>query len=414
MRQNSPEAEGAEAAIPWEGVRALARHWAGGGALFDWLAPDDWEISRHWSADTLRARCAQALLLHLQATAFPYLPRYISDWLDLLEQQIHRVSELTDVPSAHTDWAATLSEFGRYPSALYIERRPRGTFDTPMTRTLKWFCQAIEDAERLVLRALNQQPLSDITRAQLRAALELPEIQGAADLPTLSDFDVAVCTDLGGTWALIARSARQVAGLWRGSIEDQLLALAPILPQIGSQLFELGSLGVAATAIRSAAPSAAWYTRTPLAAAVSGEPCLVAELEQGEWSCWYQTVPSGQRDPNSPYRALTRELGSAPLRPDIWLVADISDEPVEILVECKYSLRGRYIAEGIPQVLAYWKEYPPSGDAQRIHMVVCPHDVVARARSWQGSLVLGTPDHLRELVTAVLDERASDLLTGWE
>jgi hypothetical protein len=82
-------------------------------------------------------------------------------------------------------------------------------------------------------------------------------------------------------------------------------------------------------------------------------------------------------------------------------------------VECKYSLRTQYVAEGVPQILAYWQEYPPSDDAERIHMVVCPEGVVTRARSWHGSLALGAPTHLRELVTRMLEGRAGDVLARW-
>lgn len=413
MLTNSPAADLPQPAIPWQGLFALARHWAGSGSLFDWLGPSEWEIAREWTADVTRARTAAALLLYLETSVLPRLPRRASEWLDLLEQQVYRASEFTDVPTPHTDWAATLSEFGRYPSILYVERRPRGTFDTPLTRTLKWFCMGIIRAEALVERTLGHRPLQERTRTRLRFALDLPEVQGAADVADPGDFDVSVCVDMGGVWALIGRNARRLAALWRGSVLNQILALAPILPKLGSQLFELGTLGVAATTVRQAAPIARWRTRTPLAAARPGRPCLQADLQEGTWDCYYQTVPEAYRASDSPYRTLTKPLGGGSLRPDLWMIFDGTTPPSELVVECKYSFDPSYIAGGVMQILAYWQEYSPPHEVQRVYIVVCPETVVVTPRTWGGRLVLGTPAHFHELVAAVLRGGGAQLLASW-
>lgn len=401
-----------DAPIPWEGVSVLARYWAGAGSLVEWLAPPEWDLINEWSADRTRARLAQVLLLHLQRTVLPFLPRYSNQWLDLLEQQLLRASEFDNVPSAHTDWVATLSEYGRYPSEQYIDRRPYSTFDTPLARTLKWFCVTLQEAEALVARVLGHPVLTADARTQLGGALDLSEVRGAADSAELDEFDAAACVESGGIWRLIGTGARLMNTLWHGHARDQLNAFSPILPDLKYQLFELGVLSSAASAARRYL-TASWSTRTPLAAALPGLPCIEGEASSVSWRCYYQTIPATYRMRTSPYRALAQTLGGHPLRPDFWIVSQIDGQTVEILVECKYSRHRGYIAEGIPQVMAYWLEFPPQPAVQRVHMVVGPETIIGKASSWKGYLAIGEPAHLCTLVQAACAGQGQDLLKSW-
>jgi hypothetical protein len=243
--------------------------------------------------------------------------------------------------------------------------------------------------------------------------LELPEVGSAADIPAVSDFDLAVCTDAGSQWTMIGKASRQLLALWRGSAAEQLVSLAPILPDLGHQLFELATLGTMASAVRTALPAAVWASRTPLAAAEPGRPCLEAEWEEGGWRFYYQTVPLANRSSRSPYRLLSHDLGGAPLRPDIWAVMREPASTTELLIECKYSLDRGYVASGISQVLAYALEYPSAPTTARVHMVVCPDGVVKTPRAFENSMALGTPYHLRQLINAVNEGSADALLGNW-
>ncbi len=411
MTNSEPHSE-EDAPIPWDGVAALARFWAGSGSLVEWLPPPEWEIAEEWSADATQARLAQVLLLHLQETILPFLPRYPNQWLDLLEQQLVRSREFDSVPSAHTDWVATLSEFGRYPSEQYIDRRPYGTFDTPLTRTLKWFCAALLRGDTLVDRVLGHLVLTPEARGQVESALDVSEVRGAADSLELDEHDASACVDAGGVWSLIGSASRLLAALWHGGTRSQVSAFAPILPELRFQLFELGVLSLAALAAHNCV-SAEWRTRAPLAAARPGWPCIEGENSSGSWLCFYQTVPAAYRSENGPYRRLGGSLGGRPLRPDLWIASSFQGRSVEVLVECKYSRRAAYVAEGIPQVMAYWLEYPPREVVQRIHMVVGPATVVPRPTSLSGRWVVGDPAHLAALVEAVCVGSLNDLLDEW-
>jgi len=94
-------------------------------------------------------------------------------------------------------------------------------------------------------------------------------------------------------------------------------------------------------------------------------------------------------------------------------LTDIPPLSIELLVECKYSLKRGTVTAGVPQILAYWYEYLPPAEVERIHMVVCPETVINRPQSWQGKLALGTPDHLRTLVAATIQGRAAEVLGNW-
>lgn len=412
---NLEPSEGAITPVPWEGVAVLARHWSGSGSLFDLSAASRILVDRDWSPAKEQARLAYALLLYFERSVFSLLPQFSSDWVDLLEQEIHRRNQLTDHPTAHTDWSATLSQFGRFPSTAYVERLPRGTFDTPLTRTLKWFCRRTLQAVALVERVLGQHPLPKDTRAWLVATIDLPEVQGAADAVELDEFDLAVCAAAGGAWTLIGDGTRKLATIWQGGPQRQLFELMPILPPDDPTLFELGVLGTVLGAVNEVTSALAWTSRTPLAAASGGKPCLSTRIGTGTCDLYYQSVPSMIFRRDGPYRTLTKALTSEAgvLRPDIWLITDALAQPAELLLECKYSSSASIIAEGVLQVLAYWAEYPPRNGAQRLHMVVGPETVVHKPRMWASRMAIGAPSHLRSLVIAFLRGGLSRLTADW-
>lgn len=402
------------ASLPWEGVLSLASHWAGAGSLFDWLGPGEWEIEREWSPDLVRARMASAILLHIEQQHLRYLPRHGGEWLDALSQQTHRLVRYSDIPTAHTDWATTLSLFGRYPSEAYVERKPVNTYDTSLTRVLKWTCTSILKAEKLVWAKFGRDVFKLSARRRFSSALELSEVNAAAVEERPSDFDLDACRQAGGVWLTLAKIASLVSALWSGSATAQLFALQPILPDFAHQLFELGVLGTLSSAVRAATADALWSTAAPLAAVSSGRPCLIAQWPDGRWNAYYQTVPKERRAASTPYLHLTKYLDGRPLRPDIWIEHLSGGERLELVFECKYSLDPRYVCSGVPQIFAYLVEFPPIAETKRIHIVVGPSEVVPSTRAWNGQFVLTNPIGAREIITRSFTSVAADLLSPWE
>jgi hypothetical protein len=407
--------EGSSASIPWKGVSALSSHWAGAGSLYDWVRPDDFGIARDWAPEVVRARMAEAALLHIQSTLGKHLPRHAGEWLDLIGQQTQRAVEYVDTPSAHTDWQATIAVFGRYPVESYIEKRPVYTHDTSFTRLLKWTATSIARAESLVWAQFGRRALQTSMRQRFSSALELPEVATAADeLEGLSDYDRDACRQSGGVWLVLARIAEILMGLWTGSASAQLLALRPILPDFAHQLFELGTLGTISSQLKETTSEQVWTSRAPFAAAHGGRPSLSLDAKQGEWHAFYQTVPRDYRRSASPYVSVTKDLDGAPLRPDIWIEQTVAGKRTELVLECKYSLSPSYVSTGVTQCFAYEVEFPPQDGARRLHVVVGPEEVVARPRSWGGRFAVADPSSASELCAQAFVGHLETILTAWE
>lgn len=402
------------ASVPWEGVLSLSAHWAGAGSLFDWVHPGDFEIDREWAPELVRARMAEAVLLHIQDGLARYLPRHAGEWLDLIGQQTQRAVHYVDAPTPHVDWQSTISIFGRYPCESYVERRPIYTHDTSYTRVLKWTASSVTRAEELVWSKFGRRPLDPLKRRSFSSALDLPEVATAADEQGgLSDFDLDACRQSGGVWRVLARIAELLSGLWTGSAVTQLLALRPILPQFAHQLFELGTLGTISWGLRDLATNSTWTSKAPFAAAHGGRPSLSLTADEGKWHAFFQTVPAAYRKGDSPYLSLTKDLGGAPLRPDIWIEQVAAGATTEIVIECKYSLSPNYVATGVTQSFAYEIEFPPPDGVRRLHVVVGPEEVVDLSRSWGGRFALTNPSGARDICRYALRGNLDDLLKQW-
>jgi hypothetical protein len=390
------------ASVPWEGVLSLAAHWGGAGSLFDWIGPSEWEIERAWSPDVARARMAEAILLHIQNSIARNLPRHSGEWLDALGHQTNRVLQYSESPGPHTDWAATLSAFGRYPAQAYIDRKPAVTYDTPFSRTLQWTAHSIMKAEELVWARSRRRPLSVLMRRSFSSALELVEVKSAAKEERPSEYDLDACKWAGGVWLSLSRVTHLLLALWSGNATAQLIALRPILPDFAPQLFELGVLGVLATGVKESVGAQAWSTSSPLAASSVGRPALTMAGPGVEWRAYYQSVPQVHRKAKSPYLTLTQDLDGRSLRPDIWIEQISGNGKKEFIFECKYSLDPNYVSSGVPQIFSYNVEYPPSADTKRICVVVGPHEVVPSTRIWNDEFVMTNPNGAKEICKAAL------------
>lgn len=372
--------------MPLAGIAALSRHWLGAGSLYELIGVEDWLVERRWPDALVRARAAVAWLAWFERDVTPFLPRHAAAWLEQLEQEIHRRRGVADVPSAYTDWASTVGEFGRFPSAAYVERIPRGSFDTPFTRTIRWLCEAYQACIALVARELHRSAsLPSGGERALQAAFSLPEVRSARREPKPRLDDVAKLRRAGGLQGLVGTAAADLALLWVGNTSERsrVLLETGLLPlEMQSTLFELGVLGTTALAVGAlGAQRPRWESHSPIGSAAQGAPCLAAKIGGSSVSIYFQTVPSDGRPSESAYRTLTYELGGGWLRPDIWLRIDKDSSRRELILECKYSADPLYVASGVPQVFAYSVEFGVSANS-RVYAVVGPDGVVPQLRAF--------------------------------
>jgi hypothetical protein len=401
----------AEPSLPLESIRRLAKLWSGSGALADWISVSDWDVEIAWSPEKVRARVAELILFTFDVSSTRHLPKQPGDWLDLINQQLDRTVRRLELPTAHTDWPATSSEFGRYPTPLYVERSPVSSYDTPFTRTLKWTASTALRTERIVIAQFNRMPWSFEVQQKLIAALKLPEIDSAQYGARPDENDLQICRSVGGVWLPIANLARQLSSLWFGNPIDQLRILAPLLPELGHQLFELSVLGKVIDRVRERF-AFGWRTSNPLGAAKSGKSCLDVTSEHFSFRAFYQTAPKDRIQNGTIYRFLASSIGGSSLRPDIWLEFETPDGKFELIIECKFSLDASYVASGVPQSMAYSMEYPTNGP-KRIHAVVGPNEVVKHACATGGTFALLNSEHLGQLVDAIIGGDADTLISAW-
>lgn len=389
-----------EPRIAVEHLYSLSRLWGGAGDLVEWLGADDELPDVEWSRELIKARIATAVIGRFQSRWLRYLPKSAADWQDLIGQQVVRTTARLDHPTAHTDWSATISEFGRYPVQTYIERRPIASFDTPYSRTLKAACSLALRADDLAAAQLGPRPLSPRTRRMFDATLKLPALAAAAgDLP--SAYDLAVCRSGGGVWLIISRLAEELAAIWSADPAAQIKTLAPILPQFNHQLFELSTVGAIVSAVRQSADGA-WRSESPIGAARKGRPCIGWKQGSATLDLFYQTVPPGSRSSGTPYASTARDIGGV-LRPDIWIDVAAGPKRTQLVIECKFSLDPGYVASGILQSMAYSLEFPVPSDVTRRHISVGPTEVVT-SPTYDGTLFhLCNPLHVAELVSMFVD-----------
>lgn len=407
---NSPDSSKATPSIetmplvPTDGIRLLSRLWAGSGNLHDWLVPSEWAISRLWSAEVVRARFAECILQAADKSIAGRLPTGSAAWLDQFESQLIRNTAYTDLPTAHTDWALTLSQFGRYPSPQYVDRRPINTLESALSRVSIWLADAVEKAEKLVRLKFNRTVLSDAARSRLTAPAKVARILALTAPDKLYEEDLLICASAGGPWPLISKMARQLAGIWQRDAATQLAQLPPMLPALGSQLFELATLGVCALVMKAYHPKANWSSCAPIGASEKQLPCLGCEDGDFRWSAYYQIVPKVRRQKNAPYETLGMPLSVQPLRPDVWLMFEHGLRKTELIIESKYSLDPSYVASGITQVLGYSFEHPIAEGWRRLYMVVGPKEIISSSASWNGDFFIGNLEHLRELIERIAND----------
>ncbi|WP_343728845.1 hypothetical protein [Duganella sp.] len=388
--------------IPTDGIAELCHLWAGKGNLHDWLEPSERSISREWSPGKVQARFAESVLWDAERTIAPLLPRGTAAWMDQFEAQLIRNTAYTDLPTAHTDWALTLSQFGRYPSPQYVDRRPVNTLESALSRVSLWLGKAVGEAELLVKRKFDRVPLSAAARDKLLAPMKVARMLELAAPDRLDEEDLAVCASAGGSWTLVARLARRLSGIWQRDPASQLALLPSTLPELGSQLFELATLGACVVTLRKHYASDAWTSLAPIGASDRQAPCISYEDAGFRWQAYYQVVPAGRRNSDGPYASLGAALGVAPLRPDVWLTFELGERKLELVIECKYSLDPSYIASGITQVLGYSKEHPVPEGWTRWYMVVGPKEAIPTMATWQDQFFIGNPDHLKALIDTIL------------
>ena len=386
--------------IPWRGVATLGRFWSGSGGVLEWTGSRDWDIERGWNAAAERARLAEAIIGQANFGLFLRLPRSLSQWLDNLVLDTRRTTELRNQPTSHTDWPATLSRFGRYPSPQYIERQSVRTHSSPTLDVLRWCIVQTEELDTLVASQFGRRVLSEKAKKCFQTFREIPDLLSATPPERPGEYELSICGSMGGFWPGIERYARRLKVITGDANFKELSDLLHLVPDIDAQLFEFGVVGTVASGIRAASPSARWTSLAPIGAARQGKPCLVADGTGHRWEVYYQTIPLSKRNA-SPYTSIGKLLGARPLRPDIWLQHHFEGSCEDVIIECKYSLDPSYVLSGLTDIFAYSVEFQDVLSSGACLVAVGPDELVPGEKTVQGRFSLISPTALERFVQEI-------------
>jgi hypothetical protein len=340
------------AAIPRDGLRHVLNAWSGQGQLLDALAAveaDD-PVERSWTAVDIRRRAYRILFAQLLPHVSS-LPVSTARWLDVLPAQSRVERVLAGSPSGRIDYARTRAR-GWPPDAFVVRLRDR-VAEELLVKSAAWVLgRLLYVADQA---ALIEPTLPEAVGRQLRAARALMEIQPLVDAtPERPDQSALVAIRHSGPpWSTLASMGRSFV-----DTERHLEALARRLiepdERLAYRLFHLAVLGEVLLALMSLGGSI--VSLRPLSASSSG-PSYVVHLRSGEdLQVWFEAASiwrqSGARSPYRSAMSGIAEAGARSLGPDVLLKQGRRG----LILECKYSSQGAYVASGYEQVVAYAAE----------------------------------------------------------
>jgi len=359
--------------VPADGLSQVLSGWSGQGQLLEALAAvaGDEPIERRWTARDIRRRAHRVFFAELLPD-IAQLPATQRAWADAIPAASTATREIVSTPAARVDWAAT-SRLGWPPRSFAVRRRAR-TPEELLTRCLVWALDHLDDPVAGQLAAARGARTIDAV------ALAAPERPDRHDLSGLRHA--------GRPWRTVAAIAARLITPDRNIDELAARLIAPDealrwrlfhLAVLGELLLGLRDTGMRLTSLR---PLSAATTGPVYQGLILGGPQVEIWFEAaGVWA--FSSLPS-------PYREATAGLdgaGARSLGPDLLLVS--GDRA--LIVECKYSASGAYVATGYEQILAYAAELQgvvaPTVEA----VLVGPDGVVRDAR---GSITSVGPVHV--------------------
>ena len=357
MAADSPPDDEAHArvrppAIPQAGLDFVYRLWVGEGSVLDLLERTA-DAGVPFDSMELRRRAAR-VAFQLLLPALSEWPVSRHRWTDVLPAASMRRRAVADTPRSGVDWAQTRRS-GWPPRQFSLSYRERDRDDV-LASTLRWTIEGIG--------ALTDEVEKVARDAAEKVRLQLEVAAAFATTPTLRDLaprrpsptDLSALTAAGRPWSAVRTVARRLLELDRASDVAALAAIAlAIEGEVAERLFHLSVLGLLVEGLIGAGWS---IERAPsLLGWPHGEPLLVLVSPTGiRWDLWSEMSAAwnyyGVVEPYAVavqgVRGQRRSLGS-----DIALLS----ESHALVVECKYSNDGQYVArDGWHQLVSYATE----------------------------------------------------------
>ena len=383
--------------IPSAGLAHVLSAWSGQGQLLQALAavPGDDPFERVWTARDVRRR-ANRVLFAVMLPDVARLPTSVQRWHTALPAESAVIRSLA--PTPHGGFEVVRTRLRGWPPDAFVVRRRERIAEEMLARTTAW---ALDRLLEVSVDAASVEPhVADKVVGQLaaaKAALDTSALAGAAteapDRTTLSAVRRA-----GPPWSTVAAIARHLRASDR-DLETFSRRLIEPDDRLRWRLFHLGVLGEALLALVEAGFEV--ISLSPLSASAAGANYRAIHSQLGAIDIWFEAAGVWRafkvRSPYVTATASLRESGSRPLGPDLLLVAGRR----ALVIECKYSAHGTYIAGGYEQVVAYAAELLGTIADSVTSAVVGPEGPVKGAASSStgvGQVHVLAPDGLRGLI----------------
>ncbi len=366
------------APIPRAGLAEVLRAWSGQGQLWNALAAvQDDQLDTEWSAEDVRRRAHRVLFAKLEGLLTRW-PRDLRTWTEALPAESKRERVLSNAPTSGTSWRET-RRLGWPPRSFAGHVRSR-VADTLLVTTLRWTIQRVLDIRRDAVSV--ETSLGKVAREQMGAAEKLLDVEPVASaepiLPTRSD--VVALSREGRPWTSLAPVCDALRSTSQASLYELCSEL--VVPSEDDdllwRLFHLGVLGEVLLYLREAMVEV--RSLRPLSGASTNGPSYrVEDHDGGHWDLWFEASGmwswSEYGSLREPYKAAIEGLYGSPraLGADLLLVRP-GDRA--LVLECKYSLDGTYVASGYSQAVTYAMELKDRLVDETTAVVVGPEGVV--------------------------------------
>ncbi|MDP9438578.1 MAG: hypothetical protein M3P49_07525 [Actinomycetota bacterium] len=384
------------------------RAWSGQGQLWNALAAvQDDQLDVEWSAEDVRRRAHRILFAKLEGHLSRW-PRDLRTWTEALPAESQRERLLSSAPTSGTSWGDTRRS--GWPPRFFAGHVRRRVADTLLVTTLRWTIEQVLDIRRDAISV--EGSLGQIAREQMGAVEKLLDVEPVASaepiLPMRSD--VAALMREGRPWTSLAPVCDALRSTSQASLYELCSEL--IMPSedinLQGRLFHLGVLGEVLLHLHGSMVEV--RSLRPLSGASTNGPSYrVEDHDGGHWDLWFEASGmwswSGYGSLREPYKVAIEGLSGNPraLGADLLLVRP-GDRA--LVLECKYSLDGNYVASGYSQAVTYAMELKDRLVDETTAVVVGPEGVVDHRSSTDtlvGNIGVTPPSSLGGVLSRFLD-----------
>lgn len=379
-QESAPHVGVTRLSVPLDGIEFILSGWSGQGRLLAALASvDDVEgIDRDWTGPALRSRARRILLEHIRRDLAQW-PRTADEWLPHLPISARAEVDVSPTPRGRVDWRETSRRFG-WPARSFVTRRRHREIADVTVSTLAWTVDYLETSLRDITHHESAEVIDASTQLAVdaaRSALNVCDVPESLPRPDRHDLN-ALLTN-GKPWSHVEPVTTKILRAETDLTWFATQLLAPE-PDFRWRLFHLATAGRVLLTLRDMGAKVSW--RSPMGSGASSGPNFIATGKDDVTAhIWFEA------DGAHRYYSPTSEASlygkvSKPVEKRLSAIGTdlaiyLPDERRALLLECKFSSHGSYVArDGYHQAAGYLLNHQ-SDWASVWSYVVAPEETVS-------------------------------------